>query len=100
MDKDYREGIEQLRTQIDYIDEDIINEFGARMDVSRKIGAYKRDHNVAILQMSRWDEVMEGMKEKARMHGLSEKFIEAVFNAVHDESVRIQNEVLSGGPQA
>ena len=100
VDKDYREGIEQLRTQIDYIDEDIINEFGARMDVSRKIGAYKRDHNVAILQMSRWDEVMEGMKEKARMHGLSEKFIEAVFNAVHDESVRIQNEVLSGGPQA
>ena len=99
-DKEYREGIEQLRTRIDYIDEDIIKEFGARMDVSKKIGAYKRDHNVAILQTARWDEVMAGMKEKARGYGLSEKFIEDVFNAVHEESVRIQNEILSGGPKA
>ena len=99
-DKEYREGIEQLRTRIDFIDEDIIKEFGARMDVSKKIGAYKRDHNVAILQTARWDEVMAGMKEKARGYGLSEKFIEDVFNAVHEESVRIQNEILSGGPKA
>ena len=99
-DKEYREGIEQLRTRIDYIDEDIIKEFGARMDVSKKIGTYKRDHNVAILQTARWDEVMAGMKEKARGYGLSEKFIEDVFNAVHEESVRVQNEILSGGPKA
>ena len=99
-DKEYREGIEQLRTRIDFIDEDIIKEFGARMDVSKKIGAYKRDHTVAILQTARWDEVMAGMKEKARGYGLSEKFIEDVFNAVHEESVRIQNEILSGGPKA
>ena len=94
-DKDYREGIEQLRTRIDYIDEDLLKELGARMDVSRKIGAYKRDHNVAILQMARWEEVMTGMKEKARAYGLSDKFIEDVFNAIHEESVRTQNEVLA-----
>ena len=99
-DKDYREGIEQLRTRIDYIDEDLIKDLGSRMDVSRKIGAYKRDHNVAILQMSRWDQVMEDMKKKARGYGLSDKFIEDVFNAIHEESVRVQNEVLSKGPEA
>jgi chorismate mutase len=99
-DKEYREGIEQLRSRIDYIDEDLLKELGARMEVSRKIGAYKRDHNVAILQMSRWDVVMAAMKEKARVFGLSEKFVEDVFNAIHEESVRTQNEVLSGGPEA
>ena len=99
-DKDYREGIEQLRTRIDYIDEDLIKDLGARMDVSRMIGTYKRDHNVAILQMSRWDRVMEDMKKKARGYGLSDKFIEDVFNAIHEESVRVQNEVLSKGPEA
>ena len=99
-DKEYREGIEQLRSRIDYIDEDLLKELGARMEVSRKIGAYKRDHNVAILQMSRWDVVMAAMKEKARVYGLSEKFVEDVFNAIHEESVRTQNEVLSGGPEA
>ena len=100
MDEDYREGIGQLRSRIDYIDEDLLKEFGARMEVSRKIGAYKRDHNVAIVQTTRWDAVMEGMKEKARAYGLSEKFIEDVFNAIHEESIRIQNGVLSEGPEA
>ena len=70
------------------------------MDVSRQIGAYKRDHNVAIVQTSRWEQVLEGMKEKARAYGLSDKFIEDVFNAIHEESIRIQNGVLSEGPEA
>ena len=100
VDEDYREGIGQLRSRIDYIDEDLLKEFGARMEVSRKIGAYKRDHNVAIVQTTRWDAVMEGMKEKARAYGLSDKFIEDVFNAIHEESIRIQNGVLSAGPEA
>ena len=99
-DEDYRAGIDQLRSRIDYIDEDLLKEFGARMEVSRKIGAYKRDHNVAIVQTSRWDQVLEGVKEKARAYGLSEKFIEDVFNAIHEESIRIQNGVLSAGPEA
>ncbi|MBR4687902.1 MAG: chorismate mutase, partial [Bacteroidales bacterium] len=100
VDQDYREGIEQLRAQIDILDENLLNTLGSRMGVSEKIGTYKRDHNVAILQMARWDDVMESMKKNARVYGLSEKFIEAVFNAIHEESVRIQNEVLSSGPQA
>ena len=99
-DKEYREGIEQLRTRIDYIDEDLLKEFGSRMEVSRMIGTYKRDHNVAILQTARWDALMADMKEKARGYGLSDKFISDVFNAIHEESVRIQNEVLSKGPEA
>lgn len=100
VDQDYREGIEQLRAQIDILDENLLETLGSRMGVSEKIGTYKRDHNVAILQMARWDDVMESMKKNARVYGLSEKFIEAVFNAIHEESVRIQNEVLSSGPQA
>ena len=99
-DQDYREGIDQLRAQIDILDENLLYTLGSRMGVSRKIGAYKRDHNVAILQMTRWDQLLGAMKEKARGYGLSEKFIEDVFSAIHEESVRTQNEVLSGGPEA
>ena len=100
VDQNYREGIDQLRAQIDIIDDNLLYAFGSRMGVSRKIGAYQRDHNVAILQTSRWEQVMAGMKEKARKYGLSEKFVEDVFNAIHEESVRTQNEVLSKGPEA
>ena len=64
------------------------------MGVSRKIGQYKKEHNIAILQTSRWDSVLEDMKKKGRAYGLSEEFIETVFNAIHEESVRAQNEIL------
>ena len=99
-DKEYREGIEQLRAQIDILDENLLYTLGSRMGVSKRIGVYKRDHNVAILQMSRWDMVMAAMKEKARAYGLSEKFIDDVFSAIHEESVRTQNEVLAGDQEA
>ena len=99
-DKDYREGIDQLRAQIDIIDENLLYTLGSRMGVSRKIGTYKREHNVAILQTARWEQLLAGMQEKARGYGLSEKFIADVFNAIHEESVRIQNEVLSEGSGA
>ena len=69
VDQDYREGIEQLRAQIDILDENLLNTLGSRMDVSQKIGTYKRDHNVAILQMARWDEIMDEMKKNARHLG-------------------------------
>ena len=99
-DRNYREGIDQLRAQIDIIDENLLYTLASRMGVCEKIGTYKRDHNVAILQTGRWDRVLAAMKEKARAYGLSEGFIENVFNAIHEESVRIQNEVLSKGPEA
>jgi chorismate mutase len=99
-DKNYREGIDQLRAQIDILDENLLYTLGSRMGVSKKIGVYKREHNVAILQMTRWDQLLAGMQEKARTYGLSEKFVADVFNAIHEESVRVQNEVLSDGPAA
>ena len=99
-DREYREGIDQLRAQIDILDENLLYTLGSRMGVSKRIGTYKRTHNVAILQMGRWDQLLGAMKEKARGYGLSEKFIEDVFNAIHEESVRVQNEVLSKGPEA
>jgi len=95
-DLGYREGIDALRTRIDIIDEGLLSSFSARMDVSRRIGEYKKAHNIAILQTSRWDAVLEGMKEKGRACGLSEEFIVTVFNAIHEESVRIQDRILSG----
>lgn len=98
-DKEYKEGIDQLRAQIDIIDENLLYTLGSRMGVSRKMGEYKRDHNIAILQASRWDQVLAAMQEKARKYGLSEAFVTGVFNAIHEESVRVQNEILSGAEE-
>ena len=91
---DYRENIGQLRARIDVIDESLLSLLKSRMDISKLIGHYKKDHNIAILQMERWDALLDNMIRKGSGEGLDEQFLRALFNDIHDASVRIQNDVL------
>ena len=87
---DYREGIEALRARIDTIDEQLLALLASRMEVSREIGEYKREHGIAILQPGRWESLLEQVMAEGRRKGLPEDFIRRVFEAVHEESVRRQ----------
>lgn len=93
-DEDYKSGIHQLRAQIDILDENLLYMLKSRQEISRKIGQYKKDHNIAIVQTSRWDSLLAEMVSKGAEFGLSEKFVTAVFNAIHEASVQTQNEIL------
>ena len=92
---DYRENIDQLRARIDIIDEDLLSLLGERMEVSRRIGEYKKLNNIAILQTSRWDSVLEKVLSKGAELGLPSEFVKMIFNGIHDASVAVQNEILS-----
>ena len=61
-----------------------------------QIGEYKKNNNIAILQTSRWDSILAKVVNKGAEYGLPKEFIEDVFNAIHETSVEIQNEVISG----
>ena len=66
------------------------------MDISRQIGRYKKENNIAILQTNRWDSLLEKVIQRGAEQGLSEKFVTTVFNAIHDASVQVQNDILTG----
>ena len=91
----YREGIDALRARIDVIDENLLKLLAERMNVSRSIGQYKKDHNVAILQTGRWEQLLADVTARGRALGLSEESVHAIMNAIHDESVRVQNDILA-----
>ena len=95
----WKENIDQLRAKIDVIDENILYALGSRMRISHQIGEYKKDNNIAIIQASRWDSLLGKVMEKGRGYGLTEKFLNDVFNAIHESSVEIQNEIISGKSQ-
>jgi len=89
-DSEYQEEMARLRERIDIIDEGLLRAFAGRMDVSRRIGEFKREHNIQILQASRWDALLAAAIERGRQYGLSESFIRTVFQAIHEESIAIQ----------
>ena len=93
--KEWKDNIDQLRAKIDILDENLLYTLGARMKVSRQIGEYKKNNNIAILQTSRWDKLLAKVVEKGQEYNLPEGFIKEVFNAIHEASVEIQNHVIS-----
>ena len=92
---EWKENIDQLRAKIDVIDENIVYTLGSRMAVSRQIGEYKKENNIAIIQTARWDKVFSKVLEKGKDYGLTEKFLSDVFTAIHEASVEVQNEIIS-----
>lgn len=89
------EEIIQLRSQLTSKDEEIIRILRERMDVSGLIGSYKKQHNIAILQNSQWEESLRKNLERAKNADLSPQFSNDLFRLIHQESIRIQAEILS-----
>ncbi len=92
---EYLAHIDDLRQQIDEIDDDLLKLLGNRMKVSDKIGEYKKRNNIAILQTSRWNEILDQVMAKASAEGLSENFVNTFLRAVHQESIDHQEKVMN-----
>jgi chorismate mutase len=88
------ENLEDLRSQIDYCDHELLFTLLDRMRVSEKIGQYKKNRSLAILQMNRWNEILNSRLSEGRRMGLREEFVEGLFNYIHQESVNLQTEKL------
>lgn len=94
-DKVFKDALSVLRAQIDKLDDEILQKLATRMKISEKIGAYKRDNSVTILQMSRWDEIVKTRLAVANAMGLSKEFAENMLKLIHQESIQIQNWVMN-----
>lgn len=91
----YKNRINTLRTQIDVIDHQLIDILGKRMKVANEIGKLKKEHNVAVLQTKRWNEILGKMILQGEEKELSEEFILRVFKAIHQESINHQEKVIN-----
>lgn len=89
------QGIEALRSQIDQIDNELLELLATRMKTAQEIGAYKKANDITILQLGRWKEIHDARKALGEKLGLSEKFLEVMLNAIHKESINQQNEVMN-----
>ncbi len=87
---DYHQALDHLRQQIDHCDDELIQILSHRMIISEKIGDYKRDNNITILQTNRWNDLLQKVIEKGEKKKLSKEFIIKLFDAIHLESINHQ----------
>lgn len=89
------ESLNELRRQIDTIDNELMEVLCRRMDVSREIARYKREHGMPVFQVERHDDVMRTRINAAKGMGLDETFMKTLLTAIHEESVRLQIKILN-----
>jgi chorismate mutase len=93
--KEFITALATLREQINHIDDELMTLIGQRMKIADKIGEYKRDNNITILQTNRWNELLEKAFAKGDRLGLSKDFISKYYDAVHLESINHQNKIMN-----
>jgi len=57
------------------------------------LSRHKKHNKISILQVARWNEILEKAKVMGRERGLSEGFISHYLSAVHQESISKQARV-------
>lgn len=88
------EGIKQLRQQIDQLDNELMGLLAKRMRVCREIGQYKKEHNIQVLQTTRYNEILDKRGVQGSLTGMDAQFVKQVFEHIHEESVRQQLEIV------
>lgn len=89
------ESLSELRKQIDEIDNELLEILAKRMRISKEIGVYKKEHSMPVLQTGRYDEILSGRIAAAEKMGMGKDFMKTVLEAIHEESVRLQIEILN-----
>ena len=92
----FHEALEKLREQINHVDDELMDLLAQRMRIAERIGEYKRNNGVTILQTNRWNSILDKAFGKADKIGLSREFVTRNLDAVHMESINRQNKVMNG----
>jgi chorismate mutase len=92
---DFHHKLEELRKEIDKIDDQILEKMSQRMNITSKVGEYKRINNVTILQVNRWDEIIQKRSDFAKILKLDTHFVEKLLELIHNESIRQQTEIMN-----
>jgi chorismate mutase len=90
------EELINYRKEIDKFDKTLMDIIEQRMEIVKKIGQFKKDNQMTILQTSRWEEIIEKYLADGSDRGFSEKFIDRLFKAIHQESINIQTKIMNG----
>ena len=91
---EFENRLDMLRNRIDAIDSELLELLSSRVAIVKEIGTYKKQNNVTALQINRWAQLMENRVKVGTGLNLDETFIKILFQLIHEDSVRMQTEIM------
>jgi len=93
--KEYTQSLESLRGQIDELDSQLIDVLAQRMNLVDDIAGLKKQNDVTILQVSRYQEMLESRLQQAEKIHMNPEFIKLIFEQIHQNSIRRQEAIMN-----
>lgn len=94
-DKEFAQSLESLRSEIDLLDTKLIDVLSERMNLVDDIAELKKQSDVTILQVSRYQEMLETRLHQAEIKGVNPEFIKLIFEQIHQNSIRRQEGIMN-----
>ncbi|UTW64659.1 bifunctional 3-deoxy-7-phosphoheptulonate synthase/chorismate mutase type II [bacterium SCSIO 12741] len=91
--------LEELRDKIDKLDEEILSALEVRLKMIEQIGQYKRQNNVTVYQIDRWNEILKTRAKMGGELGMDAEFVKKLMELIHVESIRIQTGIMQDPSQ-
>ena len=95
---EFRNKLEEIRHGIDIADREIMEALHRRMQLVDQIGQYKREHNLAILDLDRWQQIFESRQRWGKHLNLKKSFVRELYKLIHEGSIRRQTKILNKKP--
>ncbi|MBU2913650.1 MULTISPECIES: chorismate mutase [Reichenbachiella] len=96
-DVDFELRLKNLREKIDKIDNELLEVLAQRMQVAEEIAMHKKEHNITILQVGRYEEIMENRVKKGKDLLLQEQFVHDLYEMIHNNSIKRQTAIMNSG---
>ena len=87
-------SLTQYRMAIDEIDNELIALIGKRIDIVKQIALYKKEKHLPILQIDRWQKVLDDSLQKTRQLNIDPRLIENIFQCIHESAIETQQNIV------
>lgn len=89
-------GLEEIRSEIDNIDKQLLELFKMRMDCARQVGEYKLANNIPILNMERENEILDAVEANGGEYGYAARLL---YSNIMELSRALQHDIVGSGKE-
>jgi chorismate mutase len=90
----HKMSIEELRNEIDRIDDEIINLLGKRKDLVAEIAKIKKESDNPVYDKDREQKIIGKLKKMAKEKGLDENFVSSLYAIILKDSKENQERIV------
>lgn len=88
------EHLQEWRNTLNVIDESILLLLGQRYKICRKVGKFKKENNIPMMQPDRIEEVIARCSELGKKVGISEELSKKLYQLIIEYACKLETEII------